>query len=223
MTFPVNRRTFVMAGAASVLTAVPAWSKDSANRLYRLSRGGSDIGEHRLTVSREGDTVKATTDINIAVKFLGITAYRYELAYTEVYQDGLLQQLDGTANDDGDKGYVKVLRKGDLLEVDGSEYSGPINGAAAPTSYWRQPALRNTPWISTQSGEILSVRTEEVAPSSHHQVGSRVWRATDNGAFTVDIAYDTSGEWLGCTFDAQGELVTYAVASATGSLASLAV
>ncbi len=223
MTSFLNRRTFVAAGTASVITPVPAWSQDNASRLYRLSRGGSDIGEHQLTVSRDGDAVKATTEINIAVKFLGITAYRYELAYSELYRDGLLQQLEGTANDDGNKGYVKVARRGDLLEVDGSDYSGPIGGTAAPTSYWRQPALKNTPWISTQSGEILPVRTKKVAPSSHHQTGSRVWRATDNGAFTVDIAYDGRGEWLGCTFDAKGELVTYSVSNATGSLASLAV
>jgi len=132
MVYSLDRRTVMAAGAASLLTPIPAWSQDSASRLYRLTRDGSDIGTHQLTVSRIGDTVTAKTDISIAVKFLGITAYRYELTYSEVYRGGLLQQLNGTANDDGDAGYVNVIRQGDALEVDGSDFSGAITGAAMP-------------------------------------------------------------------------------------------
>ena len=224
MTNTLNRRTFVSVGAASLLVPASASaSSGTARRSFRITRSGSDIGRHSVTVSREGDLVRARTEIDIAVKFLGITAYRYELAYTEVYQNGLLQSFNATANDDGDREYVNAVRQGDMLQIDGSDYSGPASGAAVPTSYWRQPALNTTPWISAQDGEILRVSTTETPPLPHSPSGARVWRATDNGKYTVDIWYDAAGDWTGCSFDAQGELGLYTLEAGSGSLASLAV
>ncbi len=224
MTYSPNRRAFVTVGAASVLAPAVSWAApQSATRSFRVTRGGSDIGRHSVTVSRDGDTVRAQTDIDIAVKFLGITAYRYELAYTEVYQNGQLQSFDAIANDDGDRGYAKAIRQGGMLEIDGSKYSGPVTGAAVPTSYWRKPALNTTPWISAQSGEILPVNTTEMQALPHSPAGARVWRATDNRGYTVDIWYDAAGDWSGCSFDAQGELGIYTLDAGSGSLTGFAV
>ena len=224
MTYSPNRRALLIAGTASLVAPSMALaSPQSASRSFRVTRSGSDIGRHRINVSRDGSDVRAQTNIDIAVKFLGITAYRYELAYTEVYRNGLLQTLDATANDDGERGYVKAVRQGDMLEIDGSNYSGPASGTAVPTSYWRMPALQTTPWISAQSGEILSVNTTETQPLPHSPADARVWRATDNGKYTVDIWYDAAGDWTGCSFDAQGELGLYTLESGSGSLTGLAV
>ena len=224
MTLSLNRRAFVAAGTAALALPSAAWaSQQSAVRSFNITRGGSNIGQHRVSVSRDGDLVRAQTDIDIAVKILGITAYRYELAYSEVYRGGQLQSFDGQANDDGDRAYAKAERNGDMLEVDGSDYSGPVTGAAVPTSYWRMPALNTSPWISAQSGEILRVGTTEVQPLPHSPAGARVWRATDNGEYTVDIWYDAAGNWTGCSFDAQGQLGLYTLDAGSGSLAGFAV
>lgn len=224
MSLSLDRRAFVTAGTAALVAPSVSWaSTTSAARSFRVTRGGSDIGRHRVSVTRDGEFVRAETEIEIAVKILGITAYRYELAYTEVYRNGQLQSFDAQANDDGDRGYARAMRKGDMLEIDGSDYSGPVTGAAVPTSYWRMPALQTTPWISAQSGEILPVGTTEMQSLPHSPSGARVWRATDNGEYTVDIWYDAAGDWTGCSFDAQGELGLYTLEAGSGSLTSLAV
>ena len=160
--------------------------------------------------------------IDIAVKFLGITAYRYELAYSEVYRDGLLQSLNGKANDDGKPGYVKVVRSGDSLQIDGSSYSGIVSGLCVPTSYWRMPGLGATPWISTQTGELFAVSTVETGALPHSAPGSRVFRASDNAEYTVDLWYDNAGDWTGCSFDAGGELGIYTLEQGGDSLAGFA-
>lgn len=223
MTHLLDRRTMLTSAAATALAPLPVWAAEQATRSFRVFRDGSDIGVHRVSVSREGDTVRAQTQIEIAVKFLGITAYRYELAYTEVYRGGMLQSFDGTANDDGDRGYVKAVRNGGVLEIDGSSYSGQAPVASVPTSYWRKPALETTPWISAQSGELLPVRVTESAPLPHSPSGARVWRASDNAEYIVDIWYDTAGDWTGCSFDAGGELGIYRLESGSDSLTGLFV
>lgn len=223
MSHLLDRRTLMMAGATAALAPLPAWAADRGTRSFRVFRDGSDIGIHRVSVSREGDSVRAQTQIDIAVKFLGITAYRYELAYTEIYRNGLLQSFDGTANDDGDRGYVKAARNGDVLEIDGSGFSGQAPGASVPTSYWRMPALNTTPWISAQDGELLAVRTTETSPLPQSPNGARVWRATNGAEYTVDVWYDAAGDWTGCSFDAGGELGVYRLEPGSESLIGLAV
>ena len=220
MTALPDRRSLLAGGAASLI-ALPSLAAN-ASRSFRVTRAGSDIGVHRVNVTRDGADVRAQTDIDIAVKFLGITAYRYEMSYTEVYRNGLLQSFDARSNDDGDRGYVKAVRSGEMLEIDGSGYSGPAPGTSVPTSYWRMDCLGVSPWISTQSGKLFAVNATEIAPPPQAPAGSRAWNVTDNGEYTVKLWYDTTGDWTGCSFDAGGELGVYTQAPGSSSLAGFA-
>jgi len=222
MTYSLDRRSLMGFGTAAVLMPTSALAADTATRRFKISRAGSDIGTHGITVTRAGDSVLAETVIDIAVKFLGITAYRYQLTYTEVYRRGLLQSLNGTANDDGEPGYVKVVRNGNMLQIDGSAYSGAVNGSSVPTSYWRMPGLKAAPWISTQSGELFAVSTGEVGAGPKTPAGSRAFRASDNAEYTVDLWYDSAGDWTGCSFEAGGEIAYYTLESGSSSLVGFA-
>lgn len=222
MTYSIDRRGLIGLGTAALLLPTPVLAVETATRRFKISRTGSDIGTHLITITREGDSVRAETVIDIKVKFLGITAYRYELAYTEVYRDGMLQSLSGKANDDGDPGYVNVVRSGDSLQIDGSSYSGAASGLGVPTSYWRMPGLGATPWISTQTGELFAVGSRETGALPHSPAGSRVFRASDNAEYTVDLWYDSAGDWTGCSFDAGGELGIYTLEQGSDSLAGFA-
>ncbi len=219
MTCSLDRRSLMGLGTAAFLLPTPVLAAETATRRFKISRTGSDIGTHVITVTREGNSVRAETVIDIAVKFLGITAYRYELTYTEVYRDGVLQSLSGKANDDGDPGFVNVVRNGETLQIDGSSYSGEVSGSSIPTSYWRMSGLRATPWISTQTGELFAVGAREIGPLPHSPAGSRVFRASDNAEYTVDLWYDNAGDWTGCSFDAGGELGIYTLEQGSDSLA----
>ena len=220
MTMLPDRRSILAGGAASLI-ALPSHAA-AASRTFRVTRAGSDIGIHRVNVTRQGSDVRAQTDIDIAVKFLGITAYRYEMSYPEIYRNGMLQSFDATSNADGDRGYVKAMRSGDLLEIDGSGYSGTAPGTSVPTSYWRMNGLGVSPWISTQSGKLFAVKATEIAPPPEAAAGSRAWNVTDNGEYTVKVWYDPGRDWTGCSFDAGGELGVYTQMPGNSSLAAFA-
>ena len=222
MTHSLDRRNLIGFGTAAVLMPTSALASETATRRFKISRAGSDIGTHVVSVRREGDVVRADTVIDIAVTFLGITAYRYELSYSETYRGGLLQSLSGTSNDDGTAGYVKAVRNGDTLQIDGSGYSGEVAGSSVPTSYWRMPGLGATTWISTQSGELFAVTTRETGALPHSPAGSRVFRASDNAEYTVDLWYNSTGDWTGCSFDAGGELGIYTLEPGSDSLVGFA-
>lgn len=221
MTPILDRRTAILSGLASCALPSTTWASGMATRRFRVERGGSDIGTHTVSVMRDGDGVRAQTVIAIAVKILGITAYRYELDYTETYRNGVLQSLVGTSNDDGERGFVRASRDGDILRIEGSGYTGDAPGNAVPTSYWRRQGLNSTPWISTQSGLLLNVGVNEIASTAQMPAGSRVWRAADQADYSVDLWYDSAGEWTGCAFDASGETGVYILEPNSDSLAGL--
>lgn len=188
------------------------------SRSFDILRAGSNIGEHRVRVDAVDGGLRATTNIAIAVKVLGITAYRYGLDYEELYDgEGQLVSLTGTANDNGKQSYVNVSRAGEMVEVDSTEFSGQAPGGIMPTSYWPRATLERTPWISTQTGKLLNVSVSPTG-SDEGPEGASAYRASDGGKFDVNLFYDARGEWVGTAFDAGGERATYRLREDTGVL-----
>jgi hypothetical protein len=220
MTSPVlTRRTFA-AGALGLALApsLPALAAGQGGmRRFVVLRGDEDIGTHTVTVQRNGTDVTAKTDIDIAVKRLGFTLYRYELTCTEVYGPAGLISLNGQCNDDGDSEFVSAAREGERVMVRGSSYEGPAPAAVGTTTYWRRDALSAAPWISPQSGELLSVTASPVSVAEM-PAGATAFRITNGTDYTVDTFYDSRGEWIGSAFDAKGERATIRMVEETGVL-----
>ena len=186
-------------------------------RRFSVLRGDETIGSHMITVQEGAAGLTARTDIDIAVKRLGFTVYRYALNCTEVYDATGLLSLEGQCNDDGDSNFVSVSRNGGQLSVSGSSYQGPAPAGAGATSYWRKDALAAAPWISTQSGELLAVTTSPVSVAEM-PAGATAYRITNGTDYTSDLFYDSRGEWIGSAFDAKGTRATIQMMDETGAL-----
>lgn len=206
------RRTFLAAGAAGVLAA-PHIALANAGRRFTIWRDGDRIGEHTLSAVSRGGQFEIAIDIMIAVRVVGITAYRYTLSNREVWAGDRIQSVTSRVNDDGDKEFATVSSNGVALQVEGSGYSGKAGADAVTTSYFAMPFLKRAPWISTQSGKPLSV---SVSPLG----GRRGWHRV-SGDLETALRYDRQGEWVGCEFDAGGELATYELNGPVGSIGDL--
>lgn len=152
-----------------------------------------------MTAAREGDRFTMAVDVELRIKFLGVTAYLYQLDYREVWEGGRLISLEGKTLDDGDEDFVRLTRVGDGFRIDGTGYTGPANGDATPTSYWNyDAAFDGGRWISTQSGKLFDMNFRT---SSWNQGGEQV---DASGDFETRLFYDADREWRGCVFDAGG-------------------
>lgn len=207
----MDRRTFLI--GAGALAASPACAADVSRRVFRIMRDGSEIGTHALEAWVSPKGFEITITIDIAVKVLGITAYRYTLRNREVWKGGTLLALDSLVNDDGTEEQSTVRRGAGVLEIAGTRYTGDGPLSAAPTSYYTPKFLDRTPWISTQSGDLLPV---SITPKPGR---SGWWTVT--GGLDTSLGYDARGEWTGCEFDAGGSLATYEIVSQTGLIAPL--
>jgi hypothetical protein len=211
----MQRRT-VLTGAAALaampaLTGLPALaSGDTASREFRIWRGKTDIGRHRLAARLTEEGFDITIDIDIAVKFLGITAYRYTMDNREVWRDGRILRVDSRVDDDGSPSFARIVQGETALEVDGSAFSGTAPLESVTSSYFAPEFIERRPWISTQSGRLLSIETQAK--------GDTTWRV--KGDLETYLAY-SGGDWTGSEFDAKGETARYETIAASGSIADL--
>lgn len=210
----MNRRSFIGAAAGTigaVLLPAPGLAAEPARRVFRILRGTSDIGRHTLDARLTPEGFEIAIGIDIAVRFLGITAYRYALENRELWRGGLLIRADSTANDDGEAHRARM--RGGLagIEVDGSGFSGLVAAEAVTTSYYVPEFLERRPWLSTQSGKPLEI--------SARRAQSGRWRIA--GELETTLVYDARGEWMGSEFDAGGEPARYELVEQSGEIAPL--
>jgi len=215
---PITRRTFAAGTAALALSPATPVLASNASRSFRVMTDDTQIGTYNVSVQHGPSGTTARSVIDLAPKIAFITVYRYALSVTEVYDaEGLLVSLNGTCDDDGDPHFVNVERQGEMLLANGSSYRGPVPLRAGVTSHWNRDSLGRTPWISTQSGEILAVSVSEIS-SPEAPAGASAYRATNGADVTIDLFYDARGEWVGSMFDAEGRRLRIEYLSETGAL-----
>lgn len=210
----MNRRGFV-AGTAMLASGLVlptgAIAVDRAQRSFRVLRDGKDIGTHTLSATLGNQGFEIEIRIDLAVKFLGFTAYTYNLINREIWRDGRIVSVNSRVNDDGTDEFCRVTNDGEALQVSGSRFTGTLPLDAVTTSYYHSAFLDRRPWISTQSGAELAI---DVAPA-----GGGKYAVT--GELETTLVYDNRGEWMGSIFDAGGETATYELVSETGLIAPL--
>lgn len=207
----MKRRTF-LAGAACSVLATPAIAAMGTTRTFEIYRDGSLVGSHVLDAVQSKGRFEVQIDIEIAIKILGITAYRYTLNNREVWSGGVIQSVASKVDDDGDPDFANVAASGGALAVNGSRFDGKVDPEAVTTSYFATPFLKRGPWISTQSGAPLKVSVAPIA-------GRERWYAV-KGDLETTLGYDERGEWVGCEFDAGGEPASYKLIGDTGAIAA---
>jgi hypothetical protein len=219
-------RRAVLAGlAGAAVTAAPAAAQATAVREFRVLRGGTDIGRHRIALARQGRDVTVDIDIELVVRVLGIAAYRYTMTNREVWRDGLLMSGDSRVNDDGRRKRVVSRREGGALRVESPDFTGSPPEPLATTTYFTTAFLERPSWMSTDSGEIYAVQRQRAGASTvqgpQGPVACTRWTVSGGKDFRVALHYDARGEWMAVDFDAGGEPATYRPLSTADRLAAV--
>jgi len=180
-----------VAGETSAATGI--WN-------FRVLLDGQPIGVHRFSVSTEGDLRTLVSEADFAVKFLGITVYRYRHQATEQWRGDCLGALSSTTDDDGKLSRVRSAREGDAYRITTATTALSVPGCVMSYAYWN-PAIRaQTRLLNAQTGEIDTVRIARVG-SGTVEVGGQPIAATrfrvSAEARAVDVWYSAQGDWVG--------------------------
>ena len=194
------RRVLVLLGgalAASVHAAEPAgdWN-------FRALLDGEPIGQHRFSVVAQGDGRRVTSEARFAVKFLGITAYRYQHRATEQWRGGCLTALSSTTDDDGTSSRVQAEQADAAFKVVTGADKPPaaLKGCVMSFAYWNPAIQSQSQLLNAQTGQYEAVQVQRVGTGSVEVRGKAVpateYRIT-GPAQPIHVWYSLQGDWVG--------------------------
>jgi hypothetical protein len=206
-------------GAARASDGLPYGSSLS----FAAFRNGQAIGHHSLTFQRNGAELTVSTTIDLAVKFLGITAYRYMHRAQEVWRGDTLLGLVAQTYDDGKKYAIKVRREGTELTVERNAptdvpatadlTSGPTSDGSAiamlpaqllPSTHWNVRQIRQSALLNTQTGVQARIQVatlgRETIRAAKGSIDATRYRYT--GDLIMDQWFDDAGRWVKTSFTA---------------------
>jgi hypothetical protein len=161
---------------------------------FRVLLDDKPIGQHRFTVSAQGEEREVVSEANLAVTLLGFTAYHYRHKATERWHGNCLSALASSTDDDGKTQSVHLEWQPD------PPLAGALKGCVMSFAYWN-PAIRSqTGLLNAQTGKLEAVRIERLAGNSIEVLGklrnATGFRITGT-ANPIDVWYSDEGEWIG--------------------------
>lgn len=178
-------------------------------------RKGSRVGKHKVSFQREGGKLVVETEFKLKVKVLFITAYKFLFQSTGVWQDGTLQTIDVSVDDNGKDTKVDAY----LSDEDGKFYvtgrKGDFiaNDWVYPTNHWNAGVVGSKVVLNTLNGalanvDILRQGIETIETKQGPVDAERIEYTGDLRDTTV--WYDRAGRWVKMVFTTKsGETIEY--------------
>ena len=172
----MKKRNFIIGASASIFTGLyPIVSlAENASTFFSLTWRGLDVGFSNIKLKRSGKKVIANIEVKISVKVLNFDAFSYNLKNEEVWESGVLTKINSETIIGKKTEFVKGKRKNNGFIIEGSKYSGLVEGNPATTSYFSPDFLKRKIWISTQDGDPLSVNASEIGPDMAKSVNGEI-------------------------------------------------
>ena len=131
----------LLAAVLLVGLVVPAGAQDlpvKGQLDFTVLRKGEEVGYHRVSFRREGETTSMSVEAQVEVTFLGLVLFRFRHRGSETWANGRLVAFETETDDDGDPAAVAVRRNGaDDFEVKTIADTQVAPGDSIPSSLWR--------------------------------------------------------------------------------------
>lgn len=148
----------------AVFLLIPVTYADSHQEWnFRVLLDGNEIGYHNFHLHEAGDAQQVTTEAEFRVKFLFLTAFRYEHINQETWRDNCLQAINSRTDANGRKFEVRGARSAAGLAVLSNEDSRELVGCIKTFAYWNADILQEPELLNSQTGELLPVDVKLVA------------------------------------------------------------
>jgi hypothetical protein len=220
----VTRRRLLGLAVAATATAVigpsrPIRAGAGGRRAlrFRVLRHGSPIGEHRVTFRPDGDRLTVETRVEIAVKVLFFTAFRFKHEAEEVWQSDRLVWVTSTTDDNGTQLEVSGTAVADGFRIIGAD--GPFLASAhllTSNALWDRRIVRETRLIDVQHGGEIGLVAKRL-DDEHVDTPQGLVRATRHHLITPyyagSVFHDGDGRWVKGLLELKGERVEYALAT----------
>jgi hypothetical protein len=209
----------------ATIMLVAGWSTSHAqnppydgSHSFAAFRNGQRIGTHKLEFERKGDQLVVSTSIDLAVRMLGFTAYRYTHRSREVWTGEDLWSVESSTDDDGKQYAVRAARQGEKLVVDrstpgaGERLREILPLGTLPSTHWNARQTGQSQLLNSQKGTVEPIRVTPLGRESIRTASGTVeaMRYRYEGGVKMDQWFDERGRWVKTTFQApDGSTIDY--------------
>ncbi len=174
---------------------------------FVASLNDKPIGEHRFSVTGTGEERRLVGEATFDVKFIGISAYRYQHKVVEKWRGDCLIDLVSKTDDDGKLMRVRTQVGNDggsnvdgLMVFTDNAAGVPVPGCVMSFAYWNPAIQTQTRLLNAQTGKPEKV---QIARAGNGEIDVRGqatpatrWRIT-GATNPIDVWYASTGEWIG--------------------------
>ena len=199
---------------------------------FTATRNGQVLGTHTVRITDEGSRLRVVNSIDLNLKAVGVTVYRYVHHSTELWQGDRLQSLSARTEDNGAVYKVEVARQGEALRVNREERKPVIKAASLeqvlpaetrsasetlpgnmlPTALWNPKIATQSALLNAQLGKPSQIQVSKIGRGTV-RTSSRTVEATQyryTGDLRFDQWFDERGRWVKAVFTApDGSLIDY--------------
>jgi hypothetical protein len=207
------------------VTTVQAEPRPGDRYAFGIWRNGERIGSHTVNLRGEPDRLAAEIAVELKVKLLGITVFRYTHRAEERWEGDRLAALTAETYDNGERYRIQAQAgaQGLLVNAEAAPPEGatPANFSQRvfdptllPTSHWNPHQVTQHRLLNTQTGEADEVKIERVGRDVVQTPAGPVQatRYRYSGDLRMEQWYSDDGRWLGLAFSGRdGSRVEYRV------------
>jgi hypothetical protein len=180
-------------------TPVDYKAHDEQEWNFKVYLDDNEIGYHNFSLVEDDDRQRLVTEADFRVRFLFLTAYRYEHTNQEIWNGNCLQEISSKTDANGTKFSVRGYQAGDGFSVESGEGLTEVGDCVKTFAYWNPDILDEPRLLNSQTGELLSVEIEAVAEETLNVRGidvaaQRYHLVAKN--MQLDIWYSKDKRWL---------------------------
>jgi hypothetical protein len=207
---PRWRWGLLLAGGLVLSTAAAARADDTEQRDFAIQVDGKPAGESHMTMQRRDDGSEVLS-VQGSVRVRFILSYTYTLHESETWQNGRLQSMTSTCNDNGKRFQVSATAEKDGLRLRVNDRERLIRGDVWTTTYWKLADKRfhnqPLPILDVDCGDELARQLQYVATEDLTVAGQAqkcYHFRVQGGPSPVDLWYDVQHRLVREDFVEQG-------------------
>lgn len=182
-------------------TATTADTSGENQWTFDVSLDGKRIGTHDFRLDNRSSQQILTSNASFDVKVLFITAFRYRHQTTEIWQDGCLNSIDASTNNNGEELKINGWQNGDSFEVQRTEDSVSLPACIRSFAYWNRELLETPRLLNSQTGSyeevsLIKAGQEKFAVGDNQVDAVRFLLTAKDGDITLWYA-EADNTWLG--------------------------
>lgn len=180
-------------------TSTTAQQTDKIQWHFEVFLNDTKIGFHRFEVIEQQDKQYVYSQARFDVNFLFFTAYQYEHASFEIWQNNCLVKIESVTNDNGEEYQVSGTRTDNEFRLVKTSNNSQFPDCVKTFSYWNPDFLNATQLLNPQTGEYTPVNIERLSDDDvtlqGKHIKARKYRLSGQH-LEIYLWYSDTDQWL---------------------------